>query len=151
MNMKGIAYIVFGVGAFLFAFYGNAVCCVCDLPLRGSLKKQVTTARAESQAVFSGTVLEIVHVPGNHYVTVKFNVDMSWKGPGAEEINIVTGSGGGDCGYHFDIGTTYLVYATGSRSGTLSTNICQRTHVLSNAENEVQILGKGSVPLKRES
>jgi len=42
------------------------------------------------------------------------------------EIVVYTGSGGGDCGYPFVVGTSYLVYASG-REDHLSTSICTRT------------------------
>jgi len=44
-------------------------------------------------------------------------------GPPGQEIVVYTGQGGGDCGYPFLVGTSYLVRAS-TYNGQLSTNIC---------------------------
>ena len=41
------------------------------------------------------------------------SVDRAWKGSVAEEVFIQTGSGGGDCGYRFEVGRSYLLYCYG--------------------------------------
>jgi len=51
-------------------------------------------------------------------------------------ITIHTGTGGGDCGYTFDEGEAYLIYAFG-KALKLSTNICTRTQPLDGADNEI--------------
>jgi hypothetical protein len=43
-----------------------------------------------------------------------------------QEVVVSTGLGNGDCGYPFQVGTTYLVYASND-SGKLSTSICSGT------------------------
>jgi len=48
------------------------------------------------------------------------------RGPGAEAV-AYTGAGGGDCGYPFIVGTSYLVYAGVGSDGRLSTGICHGT------------------------
>jgi hypothetical protein len=60
---------------------------------------------------------------------VHFSVDESFYG-GAEarrETVVYTGSGGGDCGYPFVVGTNYLVHAGVGSDGRLSTGICGGT------------------------
>lgn len=47
-------------------------------------------------------------------------------GPPDQEIVVYTGQGGGDCGYPFVIGNSYLVYAS-SFNNRLSTGICSGT------------------------
>jgi hypothetical protein len=47
-------------------------------------------------------------------------------GPPGQEIVVYTGQGGGDCGYPFLVGTSYLVHAS-SYNGQLSTSICSGT------------------------
>lgn len=59
---------------------------------------------------------------------VHFSIEESFYG-GAEarsDTVVYTGSGGGDCGYPFVVGTSYLVYA-GVHDGRLSTGICNGT------------------------
>ena len=46
-------------------------------------------------------------------------------------VSVDTGTGGGDCGYGFQQGETYLIYARGDRSGRYSTGICDRTRRIS--------------------
>ena len=60
---------------------------------------------------------------------VHFSVDESFS-RGAEpsrETVVYTGSGFGDCGYPFVVGTNYLVYAGAGRDGRLSTGTCSGT------------------------
>lgn len=60
---------------------------------------------------------------------VHFSVDESFRGgaaPGGEAV-VYTGSGFGDCGYPFVVGTSYLVYAGAGTDGRLSTGTCSGT------------------------
>jgi len=60
---------------------------------------------------------------------VHFSVDESFYGgaePGREAV-VYTGSGFGDCGYPFVVGTSYLVYAGAGTDGRLSTGTCSGT------------------------
>ena len=135
---------ILGVVTLLVFIHIEGRACTCDLPMlkQTSLKQQVNKARNQSQAVFVGKVIEIVQNPQDYFVLVRFNVERSWKGSLAQEVSVVTGQGGGDCGYKFEFGETYLVYAYGDKT-RLGTNICQRTANLSAAEADVKVLGKG--------
>jgi hypothetical protein len=57
-----------------------------------------------------------------------FTIEESFRGVGApgREVVVYTGGGGGDCGYPFVPGTSYLVYAS-LNSGRLYTSICTET------------------------
>ena len=110
------------------------------------MKQQVKKARVQSQAVFVGEVLEVVSSPESYVVKVKFRVESSWKGMVATELLLTTGRGGGDCGYRFEVGKKYLVYAYGSDERDLLTNICQRTAGLMDATADLKVLGKGKWP-----
>ena len=61
---------------------------------------------------------------------------------GASDITSVdTGMGGGDCGYAFQPGETYVIYARGDKtSGRYSTGICNRTRPLSQASEDLDYL-----------
>src|SRR5688572_15022207 len=94
-----------------------------------------------SAAVFVGVVIsqEGPHrIPAGEdaftlsHRTFRFNVIAAWKGVSGPEASVRTGSGGGDCGYDFRVGETYLVYASQWRD-TLGTSICTRTTPLSQA------------------
>jgi hypothetical protein len=58
----------------------------------------------------------------------------------AQDFVIETGIGGGDCGYRFEPGKSYLVYAWHEDSGELSTNICSSTSLLDDAPTELRLL-----------
>jgi hypothetical protein len=60
-------------------------------------------------------------------------------------VIVVTGRGGGDCGYRFEVGARYLVFAYGD-DAKLETNICQRTKELAQAAEDLKLLGKGKSP-----
>ena len=59
---------------------------------------------------------------------VHFSVDEGFYGAeSGREAVVYTGAGGGDCGYPFVVGTSYLVYAGADRDGRLSTGTCSGT------------------------
>lgn len=93
-------------------------------------------------AVFSGEVISIGPTPnpyGEQYPShrlVRLKVIDAFRGGVQGVVEVATGSGGGDCGYNFIRGITYLVYAHVGKSG-LSTSICSRTRVLSEAGEDL--------------
>jgi hypothetical protein len=87
--------------------------------------------------VFVGTVVgrtpvRLERQDGGYWdgYAVEFAVAKAWKGAGAERIVVWSGSGGGDCGYPFEIGQAYLVYAHHMDDGELTTGVCTRTGLL---------------------
>jgi hypothetical protein len=70
-----------------------------------------------SEAVFAGTVVSSgkisVDLAGSKYDQrlVHLTVDQPIRGMQTAEVDVVTGWGGGDCGFGFKIGERYLVYA----------------------------------------
>lgn len=70
----------------------------------------------------------------------KFSVEQSYLGVAGTEVEVFTGSGGGDCGYEFKMGQRYLVYAYRYREN-LGTSICTRTRSFSNANEDLAFLG----------
>jgi hypothetical protein len=110
---------------------------------------------ARSQAVFSGKAIkwmeeEDVSFRANHTQKILFEVQQNWKGASKSQMIITTGSGGGDCGIEFQEGEDYLIYAKPSEmygsQEDLVTIICDRTTELSEADEDLQVLGKGKPP-----
>ena len=95
-----------------------------------------------------GNVMEILGDRDSSAVVVKFRVKSTWKGRLTKRVSVSTGRGHGDCGYQFEVGQSYLVYAYGSDENSLSTNICQRTARLSESAADIKLLGKGK-PLSK--
>ena len=70
----------------------------------------------------------------------RFSVEQSYLGVAGTEIEVFTGSGGGDCGIRFGMGQRYLVYAY--RYGDkLSTTMCTRTTSFIQANEDLAFLG----------
>src|SRR3989338_25386 len=132
----------------LFAFCVSsfsAVACSCIMP--GTVAEEVERA----DAVFTGTVIAVDTPIYGAYVfpdvEVTFTVQKYWKGVFSEPLVIHTGQGGGDCGFDFEEGESYLVYASyldqldpyaylDQGRNLLHANICSRTAVLSDAEED---------------
>jgi hypothetical protein len=141
--IKQISLCVIVVGAGILFIPIGASACTCDLPFPvKTVKQQVVEARKQSKAVFSGEVVEVIADPQIAYVEVKFRVEKYWKGVLTNEVTVVTGRGSGDCGYRFEVGAHYLVFAYGAGK-KFGTNICQRTKGLAEAAEDLKLLGKG--------
>jgi len=135
------------LGIFAFLIFTNIDAYACSCVLRGNepLKQQVNRAKKDSSAVFSGKVLEVIKKPENFQVVVKLRVENLWKGNLSKEVTVLTGSDSALCGYQFEVGQSYLIYASGADVNNLQTNICTRTANLSAAKADIKILGKGKI------
>ena len=70
----------------------------------------------------------------------KFSVEQAYLGVTDSEIEIFTGRGAGDCGFRFETGQRYIVYAYRYKD-KLSTSICTRTQLFSRATEDIAFLG----------
>ncbi len=141
--MNKYNFLLFIFTAFILTCSTESFACSCSLPSRTmSLKQQVEVARKDAKAIFVGQVLEIDKKQDGFGMLIKFQVEKSWKQIRSKEIFIVTGSGGGDCGFPFAIGMKYLIYAYGPNNGKFGTGICSRTkRILENDAEEIKLLG----------
>ncbi len=81
------------------------------------------------------------------YQLVRFEVEENFRGQPRTSIEVTTGEGGGDCGFHFRTGERYLVYAGElPETGRLYTSICTRTRLLSEAAADLDFLRKRGDP-----
>lgn len=71
---------------------------------------------------------------------VSFSVSRSYRGVQQQHVQIETGLGGGDCGFPFETGRQYLVYAYKNDSGRLSTRICTATALLEDSQANLAYL-----------
>lgn len=132
---------------------GKAMACSCAGP------GTPCEAYGSATAVFVGTVTGVrdtAPVPGKSVselrkeedangvdwdpMAYKFSVEQAYLGVAGAEIEIFTGRGGGDCGYRFQTGQRYLVYANRYKN-KLITGICMRTKSFSNATEDLAFLG----------
>jgi hypothetical protein len=106
-------------------------------------------AFTEATAIFVGKVIgaaqqnEVVNKNGSKTIydvgSIRFAVQEAFVGIKGTEATIQSGTGGGDCGYWFRRGETYLIYAYGELDN-LSTNICTRTRLITVAEEDLIFL-----------
>jgi len=79
-------------------------------------------------------------------ILVSLEVLHSYRGDQRKHMWLSTGLGGGDCGFDFEVGKQYLVYAFKDETGELSTNISTRTTRLEkSSENLAYPRGKRSL------
>jgi hypothetical protein len=74
------------------------------------------------------------------FMLVSFDVSRSYSGQQEKKVELRTGMGGGDCGYPFEVGKQYLVYAGKDESGQLSTGICSGTGLLEDRQADIASL-----------
>jgi hypothetical protein len=95
-----------------------------------------------------GTVLDVKDLPRTEkfaFLTsrrARIRVDESFGGlaSDAHEIEVLTGSGGGDCGVPFRTGEVYLISAGVGDDGLLHAGICRATRRIEFAEAIVRVL-----------
>jgi hypothetical protein len=102
----------------------------------------------KSEAVFAGKVIKsstfyAEEGEGNsrykyQQVLVRFSIEQAFKGIARDEVEIVTGMGDSDCGYHFKNGERYVVYAirSGRDKSRLYSGICNRIKLVAEAEED---------------
>jgi hypothetical protein len=72
---------------------------------------------------------------------VRFAVSQSYRGISGTTAETITGNGGGDCGYPFRVGESYLVYAyQNPKDNKLYAGICSRTRLLSEASEDLEYI-----------
>ena len=75
-------------------------------------------------------------------LSISFELSALWKGELRKDVAIRTGLWDALCGYHFELGEQYLVYAYSSGDGALHAGICSRTNVLAAAAEDMEQLGE---------
>ncbi len=143
-TVRIVLALVVGAAA-IFARSERVSACSCVGPI------PVCQAVWQTDAVFTGEVLAVTdekratttnqtpELQSGRQVRVR--VLESFRGEAAKEIDVFTGSGGGDCGFTFQTGASYLIYAyRHPATGRLSTGICSRTKLLANASEDLAYL-----------
>ena len=131
---------------------GCANACSCGGPAGtpGQVAKQSLSG---SSAVFSGEVVDIdwplLPISSAAPETVTFRVSEVWKGPERRTLEVKTAVSDVSCGYPFDSGESYLVYAhdEGDGGAQASASLCSSTKPLADAGADLAALGPGSAPL----
>ena len=107
---------------------------------------------AQATAVFAGKVVGIIKPIGFGSISsadpikVTFRVNTVWKGPVSLTTTITTSRSSASCGYPFEEGVEYIIYAYGTEDD-LSVSLCSRTQPLDAAAEDLEVLGVGTAPL----
>jgi hypothetical protein len=158
--LAALASVVLAVLGFVFLIPDCASACTCAMP-PGSQKERAEQALADSDAVFAGEVVDFENTPnitmmegemvtmmgGNTATaTATLRVSEVWKGPERQTMQIGTAPNDGvSCGFPFEEGKEYLVYAYGGQQG-LKTDGCSETKPLSKAGADLALLGNSEKP-----
>ena len=140
------------LGGLLLAPPGPVWACSCAMP------SSPAVAAGDAAAVFSGTVTSIVDRGSFNFLDevlsglgqprqslggdsrqMTLAVADSWKGVTETPVTIGTDYGDADCGFSFNVGGQYLVYAYDNQ-GRLATNMCLRTAELAQAPADLSYL-----------
>ncbi len=135
MKMKWIASLPLALVFAGLLVPDAALSCSCEPP------GTPLEALASHDAVFTGRVVEIAETPEED-VWVLFKLSAVWKGVLGEDIAIRTEQTDAECGYSFEVGGEYLVYAFSLGNGDLYTGICSRTNPLAAATEDIAQLGE---------
>lgn len=141
--------IVLMATSFLLLGASSVLACSC---MPGTPESYLENANA----VFSGKVIDIIEQTPNSTVSselpeakrVIFEVSQVWKGKNKKQLVVTTAQSSAACGYYFQKGQRYLVYASG-KSAKLQTGLCSGTKDLSEAQADLAVLGRGKAPVGR--
>ena len=98
---------------------------VSQFVFEGTVERQVVTAGPIGAPIRAMSMT----TDGEHRA-VTFRASRVYRGQVPDEVVVLTGAGGGDCGFDFDRGKQYLVHANKADDGTLFTSICTGTALL---------------------
>jgi hypothetical protein len=148
----------------LFLSISESFACTCG-SRNESFSKQIKRAFTEADLIISGKVIEIEIVNKARLkssadpIIYKFEITKTIKGKIEKEIiEIVSKTSGASCGYKFELGKTYLVYARKSNyfsSKTKNkfdfiTGLCDRNQILKNFDKkELRKLDKLNCKLEK--
>jgi hypothetical protein len=115
--------------------------CSCAGPIAACESAWTTDAIVVGKVLNVGPVTAAGAPFPSRQKLIRIDVQESFKGPQPGEVEITTGAGGGDCGYDFVAGKTYIVYAhRNPATGRLGAGICSRTRPIEQASDDLAYL-----------
>lgn len=94
----------------------------------------------QADTVLMGKVIDIQEGPASHSFTVRISATEVWKGKKDHTAEIITASNSAMCGFYFQKGKTYLIYAYENPEGRLETNNCTRSALAERAGEDLAFL-----------
>lgn len=147
LSLLSLLLIAFVLGI-IWASPERAAACSCAYPA------DAVTELKNADAVFSGTVTAVTRPwivrSSLQPVHATIAVDRFWKGSGRPAVTVATANATASCGFPFESGKQYLVFARGD-SGTLTATICSRSKLLADAADDLAALGPGTAVQQQES
>ena len=142
---------------FVIVAFTDALSCTCTGAYQAHTMREVAewyANRPDTELIFEGTVVsQTIHrgsvgapatamsmTRSEKYRNVEFTTNRVFRGAVGKNITVLTGFGGGDCGYDFRTGRSYLVYASSGRQGDWFTSICSGTAALEDAGAAMRFL-----------
>jgi hypothetical protein len=105
---------------------------------------------ADADAIFEARVVSVEPLnpagAGGGPLRVTLDVVQTWRDANAESLEAITPGHAAACGYPFEVGRTYLVYAR-RVDGALHVGLCSRTRPIEEAGEDRARLGSGVVPV----
>ncbi|RSD28794.1 hypothetical protein [Mesobacillus subterraneus] len=135
-NKKGFFTLILFLFICVTSFPTISHACKCEWP------PSVEEELKRSDAVFSGEITRIKNE--NDYRKILFEIEETWKGDSKTQIILYDEVS--SCSLDFSEGESYLVYAYIDYKGELTTNICDRTKEIGNAQDDLTHLGAGMAP-----
>ena len=114
----------------------NAQACKCTPP------PAPLDAKKKADAVFMGKVTKVELDEKKRAKIVTVEVKSWWKGIASKVITVKTAIRSAACGYDFQEGEVYMIYAKG-KGKSFSTNLCTRTRPKDKAVEDIKALGEG--------
>jgi hypothetical protein len=108
------------------------------------MPQTVEQAKRDADAVFEAHVTE---VQAQDPVRVRAKVVRQFKGAAVEQVELLTARDSAMCGYAFEVGQSYLVYADHDE-GRLHVSLCSRTQRIADADEDLRVLGMGVTPFE---
>ena len=107
----------------------------------------VEEAIAGAHAIFEGVVDSSEVDDAADVRVVRFAVTQAWRGVSTERVEVHTHASEAACGYSFEVGRAYLVYASRASDDGLRVSLCSRTRLMDEAGEDRRVLGSGVVPV----
>ncbi len=136
-NQLSLLFVVF-LTAILPA--ATQACSCIEMPIKDQVRsaEKIVVGLIESKEV----------IPEEHEVNIKMKVLQNLKGHDKEYFNFKTGSNGAICGFNFQKGKEYLVYAKEIKSNkqgsgaapTYKVSLCSRTKPHKDSKEEIEAL-----------
>jgi hypothetical protein len=165
MAKRSAVLFLVGIVAGLSFTPETAIACICGRSNAGKTMRDVAVSYSEgsnsSKIVFEGLVeaqdvkTGPIGAPANvlsmtlrgAHRSVSFRVLRAYRGQATGTVIVLTGTGLGDCGFDFETGKQYLIYADAIDGVDLFTSICTGTSPMEQAGPALRFLrGENPAP-----